>query len=157
MSDFDNSEVASSILPDDALHSKGGNTSLQPEKEGNNSQGQEQDLTSHDDLESELSESPEEPLEISSGREENLRRSGRTRAPRTLYPGQITYGSTAISSRLLGAPGHPDESLDSRDTSSNLAQFASTRVPQSHIHMVQTLRMLEANIDNEGDDEPNTP
>lgn len=29
-------------------------------------------------------------------------------------------------------------------------------MPQSHIHMVQTLRMLETNVDNEGDDEPNT-
>ncbi len=25
---------------------------------------------------------------------------------------------------------------------------------QSHIHMLQTLRMLESNVDNEGDDEP---
>ncbi len=30
------------------------------------------------------------------------------------------------------------------------------RVPWSHIHIVQTLRMLEANIDNKDDNEPKT-
>lgn len=72
-----------------------------------------------------------------------------------LYFGQITYGSIKISSRLLDTPKHPDSNVDSRDTSSRLAQFTSIRVPQSHVHIVQILRLLEANVDNKEDDEPN--
>ena len=156
MSDFDTLETASSTLPDDSLYSVGDNDSQQPEKEGDNSQGLEEDLTNFDDLESELSEPPEEPLETNSGSNESLRRSGRNRAPRVLYPGQITYGSTPISSRLLDTPRQSDQNPNNGDMPSSLARFTSTRVPQSHVHMVQTLRMLEANIDNEGDDEPST-
>ena len=156
VSDFDDSEIASSLLPGDAPHLVEDDSSLQSEKEGKNSQGYEQDMTNLDDLETELSEPPEEPLEINSGSKENLRRSGRTRAPRTLYPGQITYGSTPISSKLLDTPRHSDENPDINDTSSSLARFTSTRTSQSHVHMVQILRMLEANIANEGDDEPGT-
>ncbi len=83
----------------------GKNTSKQPEKEGNDSQDLEQDLTALDDLESELSDPPEkEPLEINSGSIETSRRSRQARAPRTLYPGQITYGSAPISRRLVHTP-----------------------------------------------------
>ncbi len=42
------------------------------------------------------------------------------------------------------------------DESSSLVQFTSTHVHQSHIHIVQTSRKLEANINNKEDDEPNT-
>ena len=112
VSDFDNSETISSILPDEAPHPVGDNISQQPEKEGNNSQGQKQDMTNFDDLESKLSEPPEEPLETTSGSRETLRRSGRTRTPRTLYPGQISYGSTAISNR---PSRQSDQSLSSDD------------------------------------------
>ncbi len=83
-SNFDNLE------PDDSFYSVGENTSKQPEKGGNDSQDLEQDITAFDDLESELSDPPEEePLEINSGSIEISRRSGRARALRTLYPGQI--------------------------------------------------------------------
>ena len=115
-------EPASFISSDDTLHSVGDKISQQPEKEGNNFQGLGQDMTNFDDLESELSELPEEPSETNSGSGENLRRSGRTRIPRTLYPGQITYGSTTISSRLLDTPEHSDQNIhDSGSISSSLA------------------------------------
>ena len=108
------------------------------------------------DLESELSEPPEEPQNLNSGSTENLRRSDRGRVPRVLYSGQITYGDNLISSRSVNFPTKPTKDPNIADESSSLAKFTSTCVPQSHIHIVQTLRKLEANIDNEGDDEPNT-
>ena len=146
-----------SLDTDDSSYSVGENTSKQPEKERNDSQDLEQDLTALDDLESELSDPPEEePLVINSGSTETSRRSGRARAPRTLYPGQITYGSAPISRRLVDNPTQPNLNPNTPETPSSLAQFTSTRVAQSHIHMVQTLRMLESNLDNEGDDEPNS-
>ena len=85
--DFDNSK------PDDSLYLVGENILLKPEKEGNDSDDLEQDITDFDDLESKLSDASEEHLEINCGGIEVLRRSRRARAPRTLYPGQITYGS----------------------------------------------------------------
>ena len=150
-SDFDNLEQ------DDPFYSVGENTSKQPEKEGNDSQDLEQDITAFDDLESELSDPPEEePLEINSGSIEISRRSGRARAPQTLYPGQIIYGSAPISRKLVDNPSQPNPSLTTPETPSSLARFTSNRVAQSHIHMVHTLRMLESNVNNEGDDEPNS-
>ena len=86
-------------------------------------------MTSSDNPENELSEPPEEFLEINFGSRESLRRSGQTRAPQTLYLGQITYDSTPISSRLLDNLRHPDQNFDSGDTPSSLAQFTSTRMP----------------------------
>ena len=80
----------------------------------------------------------------------------RARAPQTLYPSQITYGSAPILRKLLDNPGQPSLNSASPDTPSSLAQFASTWITQSHVHMVQTLRMLESNLNNEGDDKPNT-
>ncbi len=72
--DFDDSETASPILPDDSLYSVGGNISKQPERERNASQDLEQDMTIFDDLESELSEPPEEmSLETNSGSIESSR------------------------------------------------------------------------------------
>ena len=74
VSDFDDSETASPILPDDSSYSVGGNISKQPQKEGNASQDLEQDMTIFDDLESELSEPPEEmSLETNSGSIESSR------------------------------------------------------------------------------------
>lgn len=72
------------------------------------------------------------------------------------YPGQINYSSTTISSKLLNAFKHLDQNLDIKDTFSSLTRFISICVPQSHIHMVQTLRILEANVDNKSNNEPNT-
>ena len=80
------------------------NISKQPKTEGNNSQSQEQNMISFDYQENKLSEPPEEPLEISSGDTESLCWSGRTRAPWTLYSGQITCGSTKISSIVSNTP-----------------------------------------------------
>ncbi len=154
VSDFNDLKIASSMLPDNSLHSVGENISKQLETEGNDSPDREQDMISFDDQENELSEPPEELLEISSGGKESLRRSVRTRAPRTLYSDQITHSSTKISSRVSNISVHPDQNLDSRDMSSSLARFASTCVLQLHIHMIQNFRMLEANVDNAGDDEP---
>ena len=114
-------------------------------------------MTIVDDLESELLKPLEEmSLETNSGSIESSRRSGRARAPRKLYPGQITYGSAPISRKLVDNPSQPSSNPASPDTPSSLAQFTSTRTAQSNVHMVQTLRMLESNIDNKGDDERNT-
>ena len=158
VSDFDDSETASPILPDDSLYLVGGNIFKQPEKEGNTSQDLEQDMTIIDDLESELSEPPEEMFfETNSGSIESSRQSGRAEAPRKLYPGQITYGSASISKKLLDNPSQSSLNTASLDTLSSLPQFTSTWTAQSNVHMVQTLRMLDSNIDNKGDDdEPNT-
>ena len=157
VSDFDDSETASPILPDDSLYSVGSNISKHPEKKKNASQDLEQDMTIVDDLESKLSEPPEEmSLETNSGSMESSRQSGRARAPRKLYPGQITYCSSPISRKLLDNRSQPSLNSDSPDTFSSLAQFTSTRTAKSNVHMVQTLRMLESNVDNERDDEPNT-
>ncbi len=124
---------------------------------GNDSQDLEQNLTALDDLESEVSDPPEEkPLEINSGSTVTTRRSERARAPRTLYPGQITYGSAPISRRLVDKPTQSNLNPNTPEISSSLARFTSTRVAQSRIQMVQILRMLESNIDNEGDIEPNS-
>ena len=68
----------------------------------------------------------------------------------------MTYSANLISSRSVNSPTKPTQDPNITDEPSSLAQFTSTRVPQSHIHIVQTLRKLEANIDNKGDDEPNT-
>ncbi len=142
---------------DDSSYSVAKNTSKQPEKEGNDSQDLEQDLTALDDLESELSDPPEKkPLEINSGSTETSRQSGQPTAPRTLYPGQITYGSAPISRRIVDNPTQPNLNPNTTETPSSLARFTSTCVAQCQIHMVQTLRILESNMDNEGDDEPNS-
>ncbi len=135
----------------------GENTSKQPKEEGNDSQDLEQDLTALDDLESELSDLPEEePLEINSDSKETSRQSRRARALWTLYPGRITYGSAPISRRLVDNSTQSSLNLNTAETPSSLERFTSTRVAQSPIHMVQTLRMLESNVDNKGDDEPNS-
>ncbi len=115
-------------------------------------------MTIVDDLESELSEPPEDmSLETNSGRIESSRRSGRAEAPRKLYPGLIIYGSALISKKLLDNPSQPSLNSASPNIFSSLARFTSTRTTQSNVHMIQTFRMLESNIDNKGDDEPNTP
>ncbi len=80
------------------------------------------------------------------------RRSGRDWASWTLYPSQITYGSVPISKRLLDNPGQPNLNSASPDTPPSLAQFASTRIAQSHVQMEQVLGMLEFNLDNKRDD-----
>lgn len=125
MSDFDNLE------PDDSFYSVGDNTSKQPEKEENGSQNLEQDITASDNLESEPSDPPEEELlEINFGRIEISRRSGRAKAPRSLYPGQITHGSASISRRLLHNPDQPKPNLATLETSSSRLRFTSTHVAQ---------------------------
>lgn len=80
MSDFDDSEIAFSLLPDNASYSVGDDSSSQPKKKRNNSQGYKQDMTNFDYLESELSKLPEELLEITSSSKENLHQSGQTQA-----------------------------------------------------------------------------
>ena len=144
MSSFDDSEIVSSILSDDARHSVGENTSWQPEKEGNNSQGQEPDIANHDDLETELSESSEEPLETTSGSKESLRRSGQTGAPRTLYPGRITYGSTAIDSLMC-----PDvhTQLDISDSVGVLSHYCANPGPIHCNSVTQIFRYLAETLE----------
>lgn len=39
--------------------------------------------------------------------------------------------------------------------SSNLAQSSSTSISQSNILIIKTIKIVEANFDNESDDEPN--
>ena len=73
-----------------------------------------------------------------------------------LYPGQITYGSAPISRKLLDNPSQLSLNPARSDKSCSLAQFAITRIAQSHVHMVQTLRMFESNIYNQRDGKPNT-
>ena len=63
---FDDSELVSFILLDDAWHSMRENTFWQPKKKGSNFQGQELDMANHNDLETKLSESLKEPLETTS-------------------------------------------------------------------------------------------
>ncbi len=87
---------------------------------------------------------------------ESSRQSSRAQAPRTFFSGQITYGSAPILRKLLDHPGQPRLNPARPDILSSLVQFASTRIAQSHVQMVQTLRMLESNLDNEGNDKPNT-
>ncbi len=78
MSDFNDSEIPSSILPDDSSYLVGGNITKQLEKKGNASQDLEQYMTIFDDLESKLSGPPEEEsLETNSGSIESSRQSRR--------------------------------------------------------------------------------
>ncbi len=58
--------------------------------------------------------------------------------------------------KLLDNPSQSSFNVPSPDTLSSLTHFISTQTAQSKVHIVQTLRILESNIDNEGDDEPNT-
>lgn len=148
-------EIVSSTLLDDVLHSVGEKTFPQPKKEKNDIQSEEDD--NPDNLENKLTEPLKESLETNSGSKKSLRQSGRTRVLQMLYLGQIAYGTTAKSSRLPDAPKQLSEIFNSRKTPLNLARFTSIRVPQSHIHMVQTLKMLVAKVDNKGNDEPDTP
>lgn len=73
-----------------------------------------------------------------------------------LYSGQITYGSVPISRKLIDNLTQQNLNLRTQDTLSDLAQFTSIRIAKSHFHMVQTLRMLQSNIDTEGNNEPIT-
>ncbi len=73
-----------------------------------------------------------------------------------LYPGQITYGFAPISKKLLDNLSQLSLYPARSDKSFSLAQFAITRIAESHVHMLQTLRMFESNIDNERDGKPNT-
>lgn len=50
--------------------------------------------------------------------------------------------------KLLYNPSEPNFNPATLETSFSLAQFTTTCVAQSHIHMVQTLRTLESNMDN---------
>ncbi len=73
-----------------------------------------------------------------------------------IYLGQITYCSTLISRKLFDNPDQSSFNHTSPDTPSRLAQFTKTRIAQSNVHMVQTLKMLESNLDNKEDHKPNT-
>ena len=151
VSDFDDLEL------DPSPYLVGDNISKLPKEGRNNSEDLGQNITTFEDPESELSEPPEEePLETNFGSIVNSRWSRRTWAPWIFYSGQVTYGSAPISKRLLEKPSQPNPNLATPETPSNLARFTNTRVAQSHVYMVQTLRMLESNVDNKGDDEPNT-
>ncbi len=75
------------------------------------------------DLDSELSEPPEEPQNFNSGSKENLQGSDRSRVPRVLCPGQITYDANLISSRSVNSPTKPTQDPYITDESSSLAQF----------------------------------
>lgn len=74
-----------------------------------------------------------------------------------LYLGQIIYGSAPIARKLVDNCSQPNSNLTTLKISSSLAQFTNTHVVQSHEHMVQILRMLEFNVNNAGDDQPNSP
>lgn len=72
MSDFDDYETASPILPDDFLYSLEENTPKQPEREENGSQELEKDMTTFDNVDSEsLAPLEEEFSETNSGNIEN--------------------------------------------------------------------------------------
>lgn len=72
MSDFDNLEISSSLLPDNFSYLVRDNFFLQLKKKGDNSQGHKQDMTNLDDLKNELFELTEEPSEKTSSSKENL-------------------------------------------------------------------------------------
>ena len=143
MGDFDDSETTSPLLLDGSLYSAGDNIPKKSEKGRNGSQDLEQDLTTFDDIKSVLSELLiKESSETNSGNIKSSRRPPWTRAPQTIYPSQITYGSAPISKKLLDNPGQPSLNPASPDTLSSLAHFVDTQIAQSHVHMVQTLRMF---------------
>lgn len=98
----------------------------------------------------------EEFLKINSGNKKSLCQSSQTQALQTFYSDQITYSFTPMSSRFLDHPRHLDQNFDNRNTSSSLAEFTSTCILQLHIYMVQTLKILETNINNKNNDELNT-
>ncbi len=155
--DFElDSEETSQYSSNEIIHSVEKNSSVQLDLAENDSKVIEQDITTFDDLESELSEPPEEFLEMALISVEPPRRPERAQAPRILFPEQISYGSSPISRELLKDTPQTDSNLESLDASSSSARFTSTHVAKPHAHLVQILRMLESNIDNEGQDEPGT-
>lgn len=95
------------------------------------------------------------PLKINSGNIETSRQLKQARALLILYSSQISYGSTPISKKLLDNPNQLNPNLAIPEISSSLVQFTSIYVAQSHIHIVQILRILESNMNNKGDDKPN--
>ncbi len=143
-------------MSNEIIHPVEKNSSIHPYLAENDSKVIEQDITTFDDLESKLSEPTEEPLEIAPISVELPRRPERTRAPCILFPGQISYDSALISRELLNDTSQPDSNLENLDASSSSARCTSTCAAKSHAHLVQTLRMLESNIDNEGQYEPGT-
>ncbi len=74
------------------------------------------------------------------------RHSTRNRTERVLYPGHIVYGSEPFFRDKMKA--------SETSQSSSSENFGSSRTAKSHKHMVQVLRMLSCNIDNEEADEP---
>lgn len=73
-----------------------------------------------------------------------------------LNPGQIIYGSATISRKFVDNPNQPNPNLTTQKTSSSLAKFISIRIAQSYIYIVYILRMLKSNINNGGDNKPNS-
>ncbi len=81
ITDFEDTEDASSLLPQNLSHSVRNDTRKQLQKEGNSFQNSDQDLTNLGVLESELSKPLEEPQNFNYGSKENLRQSDRSRVP----------------------------------------------------------------------------
>lgn len=73
-----------------------------------------------------------------------------------LYHGQIIYGFVPVSRKFVDNLSQPNPNLTTLETLSNLAQFTSTWVAQFHIYIVYKLRILELNVNNERDNEPNS-
>lgn len=113
-------------------------------------------MSNFDDLKSELSKPSNEPENMSLGIIENSRQFSRARIPQMLYLSQVAYSLNLISSQTLSFFIQPDQNLEYTNTASKIAQFTNTCVFWSNIYMIQTLKMLEANINNKGDDEPRT-
>ncbi len=143
------------LVLDHFFYSVGDNISEKPGKKDNDSQNSKQDITHFNDLENEPSGALDEGEEISSSINENLRQSSRAEVPWVLYPGQVTYSSNLISIWILSSQIQPDWNLKNTGTPSSLAWSTNTCVSQSNIHMIQTLRMLETNIDNKSDHKTN--
>lgn len=110
-----------------------------------------------DNLENELLDPTKENIsKINFGNIKNLRQSRQAKIPSSLYSSQIIYGFTLISRKLVNNTPQPNLNPNIIEIPSSLAQFINTHIAQSQIHMVSTLRMLEFNVDNEGDDKPNS-
>ncbi len=107
-------------------------------------------------LESKLSEPLKDFKILNSGRIENFWQSDRGQVPQLLYPGQIPHGANLVSSWSVNSSTKPTSDPKTIDEPSNLAQFTSISVLKSQIHILQTQRKLEANIDSKGHNELNT-
>lgn len=151
MTDFDSSKL------NNFTYSVGNNISKQTEKKSDDSQNLKPNIIAIDNFESKLLDPPEkEPLQINFGSIKSSCQLTQAKNPPKFYSSQITYDSTPISKRLLNNSSQSYPNLAIPKTIFSLAQFIGTCVSQSHVYIIQILKILKFNIDNKRDDKPNT-